>query len=402
MTIKFLDHQLDVINRLKTGVILHGDVGSGKSIAALGYYYSKVCGGELEPLSKLVAPIPLLIITTAKKRDSLEWAAECSKFMITSDPKSSINNHGVIIDSWNNINKYVSIKDWFVIFDEQRLIGSGSWVKCFYKIAKNNKWIILTATPGDTWVDYIPVFVANGFYKNRTEFLRLHVKYNNHTKFPKIDSYIDVYRLNKLRELILIPMSYQSANKRNYIEITVSFNKEELDYAEKYRWNTTEERPLKDISEYCFYLRKLTNSDKSRLEKVKELFYKHKKIIVFYSFDYELDILRNLKAITTVKELNGHKHDALPMEEEWIYLVQYFSGSEGWNCTETNTIVIYSLPYSYRLLYQSYGRIDRVNTKYKELFYYVLVSGSKIDKLILRALKEKRDFNESFLKKTFS
>jgi len=172
---KFDNCQREALERLKSGNILCGDVGSGKSRTALAYYFEKECGGSFEPLySPMQNPKNLYIITTAKKRDSLEWDDELIPFHLSRN--KDLCDVDIVIDSWNNIKKYADVKNSFFIFDEQRLVGSGAWVTTFYKITGSgrysnnqtgNHWILLSATPGDTWSDYIPVFVANKFYKNK-------------------------------------------------------------------------------------------------------------------------------------------------------------------------------------------------------------------------------------------
>ena len=42
------DYQMDAVNRMFTGCILNGGVGSGKSRTGLYYYFSK-CGGSIDP-----------------------------------------------------------------------------------------------------------------------------------------------------------------------------------------------------------------------------------------------------------------------------------------------------------------------------------------------------------------
>jgi len=382
--IKLYSHQEAAVDQLKTGSILCGGVGSGKSRTALMYFYTRE------------NPKDLYIITTAKKRDTLDWERECALFMFSTDRESSLNGVQVTVDSWNNIKKYIEIKGAFFIFDEQRVIGSGAWVKSFLKITKHNNWILLSATPGDTWMDYIPVFIANRFYNNRTEFIRRHVVYNSFTKFPKVDHYIDEERLERFKKYITVTMDYIRPTVVNFIDLSASFDKEKMDQLAKKRWNPYSESPIKGISELCFTMRKVVNSDLSRFSIVKQLNDLHSRIIVFYNFDYELAILRKLKdnLEISVAEYNGHKHEPIPESQKWAYLVQYISGSEGWNCIETNAIVFYSLNYSYRMMTQAAGRIDRLNTPFAKLYYYRIVSNSIIDNEIRKALKNKKDFNE--------
>lgn len=395
MKFKLFDYQNKAVKELKTGSILWGGVGSGKSLTSLAYYYSAVCGGSIEPkLTRMKNPIPLYVITTARKRDELDWEDEASYFGIS-------KNSTFVVDSWNNIAKYVDVEGAFFIFDEQKVVGYGSWVKSFLKIAKKNKWILLTATPGDVWMDYVPLFIANGFFRNKTDFINQHVVYSNFTNFPKIDRYVNVGRLVKLRNSIVVKMDYVNKTKRHSLSLPCSYNREELLLVEKERWNPFEKRPVKTAAEACYTMRKIVNSHPSRLEHILTLLKKHPRLIIFYNFDYELDILRGLneKLNIPIAEYNGHLHEPVPKGESWIYLAQYLSAGEAWNCIETNTIVLYSRNYSYKQTIQAMGRIDRQNTPFVNLYFYFLESTAKIDRGIAAAFSQKKNFNESkFLK----
>lgn len=394
---KLYPYQKKAIDNMRSGSILCGGVGSGKSRTAIGYFLLKECKGEIDgDRIYIKAPKSLYIITTARKRDTLEWDKELSAFALSKDQSVSLFGIKVVIDSWNNISKYIEVTDSFFIFDEQRVVGSGRWAKSFIAISKSNKWILLSATPGDTWMDYIPVFIANGFYKNKTEFVRRHVVFNRFTRYPKVDKYVDCGRLIKLRKMILVNMRFMKNTKRNDETVIVDYDKKLYSETTKTRWNIYKERPMRNISEYCQVMRRISNTDKTRIDAVKKLISEHPKSIIFYNFDYELEILRKVGKELGIEtaELNGHKHQDIPKTDSWIYLVQYASGSEAWNCVETNTIIFYSLNYSWRTMHQSAGRIDRLNTPYSDLYYYYLRSNSPIDLGIERTLKHKKDFNE--------
>ena len=399
---KLYNYQLDAINRMKNGCILCGGVGSGKSITALGYYYlinggdiSFLKGGEFTPMNPY--PADLYIITTARKRDTLEWEKEMLPFLMSIDSKTNFYNNNIVIDSWNNIKKYSDIKDAFFIFDEQRVVGSGVWVKSFLKIVKSNKWILLSATPGDTWQDYIPVFIANGFYRNRTEFSREHIVYSRFSKYPKVDRYLNTGRLLRLRNSILVNMDFTRKTESHHENIFIEYDIEAYKEVTKTRWNPYKNEPIVNAAELCYVWRRIVNSDISRENALLSILKKHNKVIVFYNFDYELEILKNCKYAEEVKlaEWNGHKHEPIPDSEKWVYLVQYAAGAEGWNCTTTDTIVFYSQNYSYKIMQQAAGRIDRVNTSFKDLYYYHFKSRSGIDLAISRSLNNKKNFNES-------
>lgn len=393
------DYQMEAVENMRNGCILNGGVGSGKSRTGL-YYYFKEQGGSINPdyIKMKNRPKDLYIITTAMKRDSKEWEKELIPFLLSTDPKQNMfYGNKVVIDSWNNIKKYTEVKDSFFIFDEDKVTGNGVWVKSFLKIVKSNKWIILSATSGDTWMDYIPVFIANGFYKNKTEFAREHIVYSRFTKYPKVDRYINTGKLLRLRNQILIDMDFQRETIQHHEDVYVKYDIPKYKDAGKTRWNPYKNEPIVNAAELCYVWRKIVNTDETRQIALLEIFEKHPKIIVFYNFDYELDILKGLYygEDVEVAEWNGHAHQKIPDSESWVYLVQYTAGAEGWNCVKTDTIVFYSQNYSYKIMQQAAGRIDRLNTPFKDLYYYHLKSRSGIDLAISKALTTKKNFNES-------
>lgn len=397
---KLYPHQKLAVEKLKTGSILVGGVGSGKSLTALAYYFIKVCHGEFgdHGYSKPKDPKDLYIITTARKRDTLEWEKECEPFCLSKDIDISVCGIKLVVDSWNNIAKYANVKNAFFIFDEQRVVGYGTWVKNFLKIAKANDWILLSATPGDSWIDYVPVFIANGYFKNRTDFLRKHVVFKPFMNYPVIDRYVNIYILEKLRDRILVEMKFDRKTIRHVIEINPGWDKTVFKSVLKDRWNIYTDEPIKNSAEFMSVLRKIVNSDPDRVKKVSEIVKEHHGALIFYNFDYELELLRKMcednKFVYT--EWNGHKHEKLPndMRKTWCYLVQYTAGAEGWNCTQTDTLIFYSLNHSYKITEQAMGRIDRMNTPFVDLYFYKLVSKSWIDSTITKCLEQKKDFNE--------
>ncbi len=391
------DYQLDAIKKLRTGSILCGGVGSGKSRTALAYYFTQQ-GGCLNPYKDMDSYIAkdLYIITTARKRDTLEWEAETIPFLLNKEDSKHRNYIcNYYVDSWNNIKKYRDVTNAFFIFDEQRVVGYGEWTKSFLRIARNNDWILLSATPGDTWSDYIPVFIANGFYKNKTEFSQEHIIYKPFKSYPVIDRYVNIKKLEYYKSKILVDMDYKSPALEVEVEVPVEFNRDAYMEIVKYRWNPFTDKPIANAGEYCAVLRKIINSDRSRLDAVIRLCERHNKIIIFYNFDYELELLHDVLESNNIpfSEWNGHKHEPILKSDKWVYLIQYTAGSEGWNCIETNVIIFYSQTYSYKQMVQSAGRINRRNTPFKELYLYRLKSRSGIDKAIERSLSNKKDFN---------
>lgn len=395
--ISLYDYQLDAVKRMKNGCILCGGVGSGKSRTALAYYYQEQ-GGRLgsKAYVDMQNPRDLYIITTARKRDTKEWEGELVPFLLSTNPDVAYYKNKVVVDSWNNIGKYKDVYGAFFIFDEQRVVGSGAWVKAFLNIARKNKWILLSATPGDTWSDYIPVFVANGFYKNKTEFTREHVVYSRFTKYPKIDHFINTGKLIRHRNDILVTMDFNRPTVSHHEDVFCRYDIAKYKDASKLRWDPFKNEPIVNAAGLCYVWRKIVNTDESRQVALLELFEKHPRMIVFYNFNYELDILREVFGNLECKvgEWNGQLHQPVPTGNSWIYLVQYTAGAEGWNCITTDTIVFYSQNYSYKVMQQAAGRIDRLNTKYIDLYYYHLKSRSGIDLAISRALSQKRNFNE--------
>lgn len=410
---QLFEHQTKAVKQMQNGYILNGGVGTGKSRVSIAYFFKEQGSDFLDHVEKtewnelyncmsykfeyrpMKNPKDLYIITTAQKRDKLEWEEELSHFLMSTHPEVNYYKNKIVVDSWNNIGKYSGVSGAFFIFDEQRLVGNGAWVKAFYKIAKVNNWVLLSATPGDTWSDYIPVFVANGFYRNKTDFVDHHVIYNRYIN-RKIDRYINTGRLIRLRNRILVDMEFERKTTAHHEDVYVNYDIPTYKDLMRNRWNIWTEEPFKSANELCYGLRKVVNSADSRQIAVVDIFEKHPKIIVFYNFDYELDILKHIYYGENVEiaEWNGHAHQPIPTGERWVYLVQYTAGCEGWNCITTDTIIFYSQNYSYKVMAQASGRIDRLNTPYTDLYYYHLKSRSGIDLAITRALTEKKKFNE--------
>lgn len=396
--VELFDYQKDAIDRMKNGCILCGGVGSGKSRTALAYYY-KCQGGSFDRLAFLKShPKDLYIITTAKKRDSMDWEGELAPFLLSTIPEHNQSaGNKVVVDSWNNIKKYAMVQNAFFIFDEQRVVGYGEWSKTFIHISKNNDWILLSATPGDKWEDYIPVFIANGFYRNKTEFEREHLVFDPWVKYRKVSRYLGVRRLERLRDRILVDMDFDRKTVAHHEDVFCYYDKHTYRDILKNRWDPFKDEPIRQASGLCYVLRRLVNTDPSRRNALLDIFQKHPKLIVFYNFDYELDILKEVfHGLSKVEfaEWNGHKHQPIPESDSWIYVVQYTAGAEGWNCITTDTIVFFSQNYSYKIVEQACGRIDRLNTPFTDLYYYHLRSRSGIDLGIHRALAAKKNFNE--------
>lgn len=395
------DYQLKAVKNMRNGCILNGGVGSGKSRTGLYYYFSEQGGSYIPEFIPAKNPRDLYIITTAMKRDSKEWVGELANFSMSPNPDCNYYSNKIVIDSWNNIKKYADVSGAFFIFDEDRITGKGAWVKTFLNIARKNKWIVLSATPGDNWEQYIPIFVANGFYKNRSEFCREHIVYSRYcTKFPKIEKFIGTGTLIRHRNEILVDMDFNRPTEHHHIDVHCEYDIPKYKNLMKTRWDPYKDEPITQASSLCYALRRIVNEDESRQTALLDIVADNERTIVFYSYDYELDILRNLGYMNDgdaveVAEWNGHKHQPIPNKKKWVYLVQYASGCEGWNCIATNTMVFYSQQYSYKVLNQACGRIDRLNTKYVDLYYYHLKSTAPIDLAISKAISEKKTFNEN-------
>lgn len=373
------EYQKDALSKMHNGCILCGGVGSGKSLTALAY-------------AKLHGYLDVYIITTARKRDTNEWESDIQKH-------GGLEEYAFKVDSWNNIKKYVDVKDAFFIFDEQRVIGHGEWVKCFLQITKKNKWILLSATPGDSWEDYIPVFIANGFYKNRTEFLHQHAVFSKFSKYPKIEKYIDEGLLIFYKDKILVPMYFNRKTTQHHINVFCDYDVTKYRYVMRNRWDIFNNKPIEQISSLCYTLRRIVNDNDNKSREVEKIQKLHNRLIIFYNFDYELERLKKIPYLkdTVIAEWNGHKHDSIPTSKKWVYLVQYTAGAEGWNCTDTDTIVFFSPNYSYKVMVQSAGRIDRLNTSFVDLYFYHIKTKSIIDIAINSALSKKKNFNEKSL-----
>lgn len=370
-----LPHQEEAVGKLKVGNILLGGVGSGKTYTSLFFYL------------KYFKHLPLLIITIPKKRDDGDWEQSTRNL--------KISDSLVTVDSWNNIKKYKDIRKTFIIFDEQKASGYGTWAKTFITIASNNPWILLSATPGDKWEHYAPAFIANGFFKNITEFRERHIEYDNYVSYPKIKKYLNTARLEKMRRFITVPMPVERHTTRHRIIVDCEYDTDIYETVFKKRWNVYEDKPIENSSQMQHTIRKVVNNDATRKWAANWIMQLYHRIIIFYNYDFELGILIDICQETGLnyRQYNGHAHETVDDLDSWVYLVHYTSGAEAWENTECNTMMFYSLNYSWRIMEQCEGRIDRLNTPFKDLEYYYLESNAPIDRDIRRAVKNKKDFN---------
>ena len=396
--------QREALMKMHNGCILCGGVGSGKTRTALVYYHCMIGGGRVKPrFTPMAHPVDLYVITTAATRDKFGWEREMVHFLLYDNmsKKAGVGESKplyktkVIVDSWNNIQKYVGVSGAFFIFDEQRVTGTGPWVKAFLKITKVNNWILLSATPGDKWTDYAPVFIANGFYKNITEFRDMHVIYKKQGTFWKPSGYFNTRRLERLRDAILVDLPVEKDTIRHNIDIPCEYDKSKYRSIMRTRWDPFNEKQIDNAPALCQCLRKVVNSDPSRLNAFLDILHEHPKVIVFYNYDYERDMLMDILDKSSIKysEWNGHHHQDIPSGPKWVYLVHYLA-CEGWNCILTDTVIFFSQNYSYKIMEQASGRIDRRNTPFIDLYYYHLKSKAPIDLAITRAITEKKIFNE--------
>lgn len=402
MTVTYRPEQIQAVRQLQNGSILAGGVGSGKTLTSLAWYLTSVCnaasfkkGGSLAK-KKVKGSPTLYVITTAKKRDSLEWEEEAARLGLSTNPACSFTGSSIVVDSWNNIGKYSDREHAVFFFDEQRASGSGRWVKEFLKITRKNTWLLLSATPGDVWMDYLPVFMAHGFFRTRTEFMEDHVVFDRFAKYPKVKRYIGEAKLQRLRRSILVEMPVERHTTRERETVYCDYDRDLYKWVVKNRMDPWTEEPLKDAGGVCRILRKVVSDNDWRSEQAKRILSSNERVIVFYNYNYELDrILAVAESLgLPTAQWNGHRHDAIPAEPRWVYICQYTSAAEGWNCTSTDTVLFWSLNYSWRVTEQCEGRIDRLNTPYSRLKYYFLESHSSIDEAVRRSLSSKKVFNE--------
>ena len=402
MTVTYRPEQIQAVRQLQNGSILAGGVGSGKTLTSLAWYLTSVCnaasfkeGGSLAK-KKVKGSPTLYVITTAKKRDSLEWEEEAARLGLSTDPACSFTGSSSVVDSWNNIGKYSDREHAVFFFDEQRASGSGRWVKEFLKITRKNTWLLLSATPGDVWMDYLPVFMAHGFFRTRTEFMEDHVIFDRFAKYPKVKRYIGEAKLQRLRRSILVEMPVERHTTRERETVYCDYDRDLYKWVVKNRMDPWTEEPLRDAGGVCRILRKVVSDNDWRSEQAKRILSSNERVIVFYNYNYELDrILAVAESLgLPTAQWNGHRHDAIPAEPRWVYICQYTSAAEGWNCTSTDTVLFWSLNYSWRVTEQCEGRIDRLNTPYSRLRYYFLESHSSIDEAVRRSLSSKKVFNE--------
>lgn len=123
------------------------------------------------------------------------------------------------------------------------------------------------------------------------------------------------------------------------------------------------------------------------------------RVIVFYNFWHELDVLEKLTD-RPKSYVNGKMRDLENYEkhDNSITFINYASGSSGLNLQKANKIVYFSLPLSCEFYMQSLKRIHRIGQE-KPCFYYFLIVGNSIEEKIQKALKRGEDYTNFLFEK---
>lgn len=347
----------------------------------------------------------VLVITQASKVKSNDFVEEAKLL----DEKWYNSQSSFTVVSWNSLAKWLkehqseNFADYAIIADEiQRIKNYSTGMgKSFLKIASHTKcWAGFTATPGESWIQMMPYFVACGFVKHKTDFTNKFCVTQSFKGYIEIIGYNHEEVLNKWWSGITYFPDTKEMEKQLPSEThKVVHFKAPTGYAKvlktKTRLDTDE---FIDTSmAMCHYLRQLCCS-KEKVEWLKEFVESlDTSCVVFYTYIEEGEKIKEALKGVKIWEINGKKHDiptADTIGKHDVVLAQWESGSASLNLQFMNYWVSFSPCYSLTTSCQSRGRIKRIGQT-KPMFYYYLKTDHTIENDIYKALKEKRDFSET-------
>ena len=112
-----------------------------------------------------------------------------------------------------------------------------------------------------------------------SQLIRSHVIFNRFVKYPKVEAYIDTWKLTENRQKILVHMHYEKKTKHVIKLMYASYDESLYKFVSEKRWNVYTDKPIKNISELCYVWRKIVNDDKSREDIIGRIIEEKRKVI---------------------------------------------------------------------------------------------------------------------------
>jgi SNF2 family DNA or RNA helicase len=123
------------------------------------------------------------------------------------------------------------------------------------------------------------------------------------------------------------------------------------------------------------------------------------RLIVFYNFNDELNLILNLIGDRPVSIINGSTKDLSAYEDhdDAVTLVQYQAGAMGLNLQKANKIIYFTLPEKSELFEQSKKRIHRIGQT-QRCFYYIMMVENSIEEDVLSTLEMRKDYTDELFR----
>ena len=412
MKIKLYPHQVRALEKTKNfnHVAYYLDMGLGKTFVGS------------EKLKMLNTNHNLIVCQKSKLQDWYEhmktYYPEYNTFIYSKTreipPKSVIIiNYDLV---WRRPELLTTLKNFTLMLDESSLIQNekSNRSKFILKMKPTNV-ILLSGTP------------TGGKYEQLWSQLKLlgwniskRLYWDEFIKFVKIDvggfpikkvtGYKNVDRLkDKLRthgaifmksdEVFQLPKQIENIIKVDNTKEYKKFNKDRL-----IKIDDTELVGDTSLTK-MLYLRQLSSQyNSNKTAALKDLLEStNDRVIVFYNFDKELEIIQEIcnKLEKPISMINGHEKNLKNFTEcnDCVLLGQYQAAAMGLNLQLSNKIIYFSLPLQSELFMQSKKRIHRIGQE-KTCFYWYLITKNSIEEQIFETLKQRRDYTNKLFEES--
>lgn len=320
-------------------------------------------------------------------------------------------------------------KPIILILDEVhkiKLSSSGKASKRMKNLIKLTKSSYITTTLGlsatpfsNSYIDVAPYLILAGFYKNKSQFLKRHIKHFDKYFAPITGPGTGIVAKSYFKDPDLITKRFESIKvsidtsqyypKVERFHIKSHLNKDTATQYRQikldYKHHINYEYPIQARTEQQ---RLISNHDYEKdLQLLKILQWrkniKQAPVLIFYQYSSSLanllQVLTQSYPLYKIKIINGNHRlnfEQAPSNPDTIILIQYQAGGEGLDWQWSNLSIFYEAPVQYEKLVQARGRNVRDKSIMKRVYHYELESANTIDSERWNIMKHHKDFTDSF------
>lgn len=320
--------------------------------------------------------------------------------------------------------KEMEEKPTIIIADEVQLMKNptAKTSKALMELMKNNITIGLSATPMPNGMldDGVAYLVYNNYYKNQSDFRKQHIPPRMYDRYYKPDVYTIDYEIdpNRFFELDLFKERIKATTFVPDAEVdfemphqrlhTLAYDLSQKTINDIYDMsNSYKERRYDSYRQYLSDIKRAISQDSNHVERMKLIVKenKDKQPLIFYETNAQLEVIeKGLNELNMpYKCINGQGNsdkldDIDTTDTEQAIVIQYKSGGNSIEFTNSFVSIFYGLIYSWGDIAQAMGRnIRRGMPQDSYVNQYFLLATHPHDSHVYDVIERKEEFSEDLL-----